>query len=157
MRRILAIIGACGLLAACAGPYESAALKLQYEPPRGTTLVEEQAGPPAVARFTSGLEIRSVPETAPAIEEGNLEALYAQIANKAGLPARGVLATARPGRIPAGPVVRFSLKERGSRSLVYFLAAGERFLVLSLTSPEARAAAQETGFERSLASLRLRH
>lgn len=152
MNRILAILGA-GLLAACANPYESAALKVRYQPPRGVTLVEEQAGPPAVARFSSGLEIRSVSKAPPAFEEGKLEALYQGIARAAGLSGSGAVLSARAGRIPAGPVVRFAVKEEDSRSLVYLLAASQRYLVVSLTAPKG---ALETDFERSLASLRLK-
>ncbi len=155
MKRILAIVGA-GLLAACSNSYESAALKVRYQPPRGVTLVEEKAGPPAVARFSSGLEIRSVAEAPPAVEEGRLEALYEGIARAAGLPERGAVVSARAGRIPAGPVVRFALKEEDSRSLVYLLSASQRFIVVSFTAPKARATTLETDFERSLASLRLK-
>ncbi len=154
MNRFLAL-AAAGLVAACGNSYQSASLKVRYQPPRGVTLVEELPGPPAVARFSSGLEIRSVAEALPAVDDGRLEALYSGVARAAGLSGRGAILSARSGRIPAGPVVRFAVQEEGSRSLVYFLAGNGRYLVVSLTPPKARAAALETDFERSLASLRL--
>jgi len=53
-------------------------------------------------------------------------------------------------------VVRWTLKDGDSRSLVYFLPAGKRFLVLRLTSPEASSTTPENQFELSLGSLKLR-
>jgi hypothetical protein len=155
MRRTFVAL-AVTLVAGCSNRFDSAIVKVRYQPPRGASLLEEQAGPPAVARFSSGLEIRSVQGAPPDVDEARLDALYPLVASKAGLAVEGALASARSGRIPAGSVVRFAVKGGGSRSVVYFLPAARRFLVLSLTSPEARAAAQETGFERSLGTLRLR-
>ncbi len=155
MRRIYVGL-VVALVAACSNHYDSAVVKVRFQPPRGASLLDEQAGPPAVARFSSGLEIRSVLGAPPAVDEANLAALYPLITSRAGLAVEGSLASARSGQIPAGSVVRFAVKGGGSRSVVYFLPAAHRFVLVSLTSPEARAAAQETGFERSLGTLRLR-
>ncbi|MBI5547390.1 MAG: hypothetical protein HY901_26200 [Deltaproteobacteria bacterium] len=136
----------------CSGAYDSPEMKVRYQPPHGTRLLEEQPGPPRVARFSSGLEIRSVNAQPPAIEEGKLEALLAQVSP--GI--KGDIINARMGTLDAGRVVRWSIKEAEGRTLIYYLPRTDRYLVLSLSAPDSRFATLESQFELSLATLKIR-
>jgi hypothetical protein len=143
----------CGALLAlglgCNGAYESAEMKLRYQPPHGVKLVEEQPGPPRVARFSSGFEIRSVDAAPPAIDPDKLDDLLPQVSP--GMT--GSLISSRAGELAAGKVVRFTLKDADKRSLIYFLPLSKRYVVLTLTAPENRYAELETQLELSLSSL----
>jgi len=147
MGAVLVILTTLG----CTSGYDSAEMKVRYRPPRGVKLVEEQAGPPRVARFSSGLEIRSVASPPPAIEEGKLEALL-QVVRPG---SEGEIISAREGSLDAGKVVRWTLKGDGARTLVYYVPRPTRYLVLSLSASEGRYADLENQFELSLASLRV--
>lgn len=151
MKRLLAL-SALLMLAGCTRTYDSGELKVHYKPPRGVKLVEEQAGPPHLARFSSGLEIRSFDGEPVAIEEEKLEGLLAQIDPAA----TGSVISARIGTLPPGKAVRWTIKDGETRRLVYYLPAKGRYLVLSLSAPDARYMELETDLELSLASLRLR-
>ena len=144
----LATVGMLG----CSSQYESAEMKVRYHPPRGVKLLEEQAGPPRVARFSSGLEIRSVDGVPPEIQEDKLEPLLQAISP--GLS--GDIISARVGSLAAGKVVRWTLKDDGKRTLVYFVPRQARYLVLTMTAAEGRYGDLENQFELSLASLKVR-
>lgn len=143
-------------LSACSNAYDSALLKVRYTPPSGMKLTSEVAGPPAVATFGQGLELRAVAGAAPAIDEAHFDALLDQLREGAKVAAPGRLSSARPGSLPVGAVVRFEVKGEGTRSLVYFVPLEGRYLVVSLTAPEARYGMLEAQVERSLSSLEAR-
>ncbi len=153
MRRWVVLFGL--FLAGCSNRFESAEMKVRYQPPRGVELVGESAGPPRVASFTGGLELRSVQGQPPAIDEAGLAPLFQAVTRAAGLQVAGTVADSRLGSIPAGKVVRWSVRDGGQRSLIYYLPAGDRFLLLRLESPEAGADRRENQFELSLSSLKL--
>jgi hypothetical protein len=143
-------------LPACSNAYDSALLKVRYAPPSGVKLSTEEAGPPAVARFSQGIELRAVAATPPVPDEAHFDALLDQLREGAKVAAPGKLSSARPGSLPIGPVVRLEVKGEGTRSLVYFVPLEGRYLVLSLTAPEARYGMLEALVERSLSSLEAR-
>lgn len=134
----------------CSSTYESAEMKIRYQPPRGVKLVEEQPGPPRVARFTSGIEMRSVEAAPPEIDEDQLDALLSRLG-----AADGIVQSARVGTLRQHKTVRWAMRKGDKRSIIYFVPAGKRYLLLTLTAPASRFAALETRFERSLASLYL--
>ena len=156
MKTKLALWGLLAFGLGCSGTYESAAMKVRWELPRGVKLLEEQAGPPRVARFSDGVEIREVQAAPPAIEEGKLEELLPKIGAQAGVATTGNIISARLGDLPPGKVVRWTLKDGDKRGLVYFLPSGKRFLVISLMGAEGHYAQMENQFELSLSSLRVR-
>ena len=138
-------------LVGCSSEFESDQMKLRYHPPHGVKLVGEEAGPPRVVRFSSGLEIRSFDAKPPAIEEDKLEALVQVVSPGAA----GAVISARLGSIDAGKVVRWTLKEEGKRTLVYFLPRPNRYLVISMTASESHYADLENQLELSLSSLKV--
>ncbi|MHB8879341.1 MAG: hypothetical protein ACYC8T_37070 [Myxococcaceae bacterium] len=150
------ILALCLALAGCSNTFESALLKVKYEPPRGVKLSGEETGPPAVARFTQGIELRSVPAAPPTVDEAHLEALLEEVRAASKLSAPGRMVSARTGTLSIGPVVRFEVKDRDSRSLVYFIPLEGRYLVASVTAPESRYGMLETQVERSLSTLERR-
>ncbi|XXF75347.1 hypothetical protein P2318_19995 [Myxococcaceae bacterium GXIMD 01537] len=135
---------------ACSRQMESKGLGLQYEPPPGMALREEVGGPPAVARFEGGLEVRAV--------EGTPLSLDAPV--EAVLGAAGVQVPGRPlnstqGTLSAGPVARYEFQQDSSRTLVYFLPRAERFLLVLYSAPERDYGADSARVERSLSTLKL--
>jgi hypothetical protein len=134
----------------CSSPVSSQALGLEYEPPSGVKFTSEEAGPPAVARFEGGLELRSVPGTPPP-----LEATPDVVLGAAGVPVPGTVMTHTPGSISAGPVARYEFKQGESRTLVYFLPRPDRFVLLTFTAPERDFGPRSGKVERSLSTLRL--
>lgn len=146
-----AAVAALGLIG-CSSEFESAEMKVRYHPPRGVKLVEEKAGPPRVAQFSSGFEIRAVESAPPAYQEDKLEDLLKVIAPDA----QGAIISARPGSLDAGKVVRWALKDEAGRTLVYFVPRSGRYLVLTLRASEGRYSQLENDLELSLASLHVR-
>lgn len=110
----------------------------------------EEAGPPAVARFEGGLELRSVPGTPPA-----LEAAPEAVLGAAGVPVPGKVMNTSRGSIDAGPVARYEFLRNGARTLVYFLPRPERFVLLTFTAPEQDFGPRSGRVERSLSTLKL--
>jgi len=143
-------------LSACSTSFDSALLKVRYVPPSGVKLSSEEAGPPAVARFSQGIELRMVTGPAPAIDEAHFDLLLDALRDGAKVAAPGKLVSARPGTLSIGAVVRLEVKGEGTRSLVYFIPLEGRYLVASLTAPEARYGMLEAQVERSLSSLSTR-
>ena len=144
------------LLSACSSKFESDALGLSWQPPSGVKLESEQAGPPATARFEPGVELRMVKGVLPELTEENLRRAFTDAFIAAGMPAPAKLESFKLGTIPAGTVARYTLADGGERALVYVLPLGERFLVMQLRAPESVYSRRETGFERALATLRIR-
>ena len=141
-------------LVACSSGYQSQQLKVSLVPARGIKLQEEEAGPPTIARFSSGFELRSVVGSGPALDEGQLPAALDQVVAGAKLPSLGTLLSSRLGTLPIGKVARFELRGSGSRTLLYFIPLGRRFLVARLTQPEREYGLSQPQVELSLSSLR---
>ena len=133
---------------ACSRRLESTSLGIRYEPPSGMALRTEEPGPPAVARFEGGLELRSVPGPPPRLEAGAEEVLGA-----AGVPVPGTRLNATQGTLPAGTVARYEFQQGGSRTLVYFLPRPDRFLLVLYTAPERDYGPGSARVERSLSTL----
>jgi len=134
---------------ACSRRMESTALGLQYEPPPGMALSAEEPGPPAVARFEGGLELRSVEGAPP-----KLEAPPEEVLGAAGLAVPGTRVNATQGTLDAGPVARYEFQKGPSRTLVYFLPRPERFVLVLYTAPERDYGKGSLRVERSLSTLK---
>jgi len=134
----------------CSSPLSSQALGLEYEPPSGVKFTSEEAGPPAVARFEGGLELRSVPGTPPP-----LDAAPEVVLGAAGVPVQGKVMNTSQGSITAGPVARYEFLQGEARTLVYFLPRPDRFVLLTFTAPERDFGPRSGKVERSLSTLKL--
>ncbi|QDE95735.1 hypothetical protein [Myxococcus xanthus] len=138
----------CGF--GCSRSFSSQDLGVQYEPPSGMGLRSVDAGPPALARFDGGLELRSVRGAAPALDAGPEAVLAA-----AGLKAPGKLLQDTEGTLPAGPVARYEFSQTGgSRTLVYFVPRKDGFVLVTFSAPERDYGALSARVERSLSTLR---
>jgi hypothetical protein len=138
------------LAAGCSRPVSSQALGLEYEPPSGVKFASEEPGPPAVARFEGGLELRSVPGTPPA-----LEATPEAVLGAAGVPLPGKVMNTSQGTLPAGPVARYEFLQGDARTFVYFLPRPDRFVLITFTAPERDYGPRSGRVERSLSTLKL--
>lgn len=138
----------------CQRAYESPALSLRYEPASGVRLLDESAGPPAVAHFTGGLEIRSVTGALPPLEEKQLDSVLTLALTRAGRTVAGTVAASQAGTMHTGPVARYEIKDGKQRTLVYLVPLGGRFLVITLTADVADYVRTESTFERTLHSLK---
>lgn len=138
------------LVLGCSGPVTAQAVGVTYEPASGVKFLAEEAGPPAVARFEGGLELRSVPGTPPALEAGPEAVLGA-----AGVPVPGSLLHTSQGTLPAGPVARYEFKQGGARTFMYFLPRPDRFVLITFTAPEQDYGPRASRVERSLSTLKL--
>ena len=152
--RVLALL--LLLATACSSGFESDALGVRWTPPKAFSLESQQAGPPAAANFSPGLELRRVDLKLPIPEETNVGALLEQIREAAGVPTGAELVSARVGSIPAGSVARYELKQRSERFLVYVLPKGEQSLLLTLRAEEGRFSQLQNALERSLTTLKVR-
>ncbi|PTL75219.1 hypothetical protein DAT35_56030 [Vitiosangium sp. GDMCC 1.1324] len=109
----------------------------------------EEPGPPAVAHFEGGLELRSVQGTPPKVEAAPEEVLGA-----AGIAVPGRRLNATQGTLPAGPVARYEFQQGTSRTLVYFLPLGDRSVFVLYTAPERDYGPGSSRVERSLSTLK---
>jgi len=134
----------------CSRPLSSQALGLEYEPPSGVKFTSEEAGPPTVARFEGGLELRSVPGPPPP-----LGAAPEAVLGAAGLQVPGKVMNTSQGSITAGPVARYEFQQGEARTLVYFLPRPDRFVLLTFTAPERDFGPRSGRVERSLSTLKL--
>ncbi|MDY7226473.1 hypothetical protein [Hyalangium rubrum] len=150
MRRSCLSLLAVLLAVGCSRPVSSQALGFEYEPPSGVKLSSEEPGPPAVARFEGGVEVRSVPGTPPA-----LEALPEAVLGAAGVSVPGKRVSTSQGTLPAGPVARYEFQEGTHRTLVYFLPRPDRFLLFTFTAPERDYGPRSAKVELSLSTLKL--
>ncbi len=144
------------LVAGCSREYESQLLGIRYEPPPSMKFEREEAGPPPVAHFRGGLEIRSIPGTPPPVAEPQLRQTLETLRSTPGLKLQGELVTARAGTLPAGEVARYELSTKGARTLVYVVPAKDRTILLTLTAPDSDYGRLQNQFERSLSTLTLR-
>lgn len=138
------------LVVGCSRPFSSQALGLEYAPPSGVTFDAEEAGPPAVARFKGGLELRSVPGTPPP-----LEAAPEVVLGAAGVPVPGRGVNRSQGTLPVGPVARYEFQQGEVRTLVYFLPRPDRFVLVTFTAPERDYGPRSAKVELSLSTLKL--
>lgn len=138
------------LAVGCARTVSTEALGLEYEPPSGVKLSATEAGPPAVARFEGGVELRSVPGAPPA-----LGAAPEAVLSAAGVPVPGKLLSSTQGTLPAGPVARYEYQQGDARTLVYFLPRADRFVLLTFTAPERDYGPRSAKVELSLSTLKL--
>lgn len=150
MRAIALSLLLLPLALGCSRPLSSQALGLEYEPPSGVKFTSEEAGPPAVAHFEGGLELRSVPGTPPP-----LDAAPEAVLGAAGVPVPGKVMNTSRGSIDAGPVARYEYLQGGARTLVYFLPRPDRFVLLTFTAPERDFGPRSGRVERSLSTLKL--
>jgi hypothetical protein len=140
----------------CSRSFESDAVGIRFEPPASMKLLKEQPGSPAVAMFQSGLEIRSIPGAAPSIAEPMLRASFEELRKTSGLELPGEIRSARAGSIPAGPVARYELNRGDEYTLVYVVPSNGRYVLITLTAPEAEYGRLQKQLERSLATLAVR-
>ena len=138
------------LTVGCSRPVSSQALGLEYQPPSGVTFTSEEAGPPAVARFAGGLEMRSVPGTPPP-----LDASPEAVLSAAGLSMPGKLVKSAQGTLTAGPVGRYEFKQEDTWTLVYFLPRPDRFLLITFSAPSQDYGRLSSRVEQSLSTLKL--
>jgi hypothetical protein len=135
---------------ACSRKTELNALGLQYEPPSGMALRSEEPGPPAVARFEGGLELRSVQGVPLKVDASPEEVLGA-----AGVPVPEKRLNATSGTLPAGPVARYEFQQGAARTLVYFLPLADRSVLVLYTAPERDYGPGSARVERSLSTLKI--
>lgn len=133
---------------ACSRRMDSSVLGVRYDPPSGMAPAGEEAGPPAVARFEGGLELRSVAGVPPKLDAAPEDVLAA-----AGMAVPGTKLNATQGTLPAGPVARYEFQQSGSRTLVYFIPRPDRFLLVLYTAPERDYGPASARVERSLSTL----
>ena len=143
---LLALVWTVG----CARPVTSQALGLEYQPPSGVQLSSEEVGPPAVAHFEGGLEMRSVPGKPPALESPPEVVLAA-----AGVPVPGTVVNTAQGNLLAGPVARYEFQQGDAWTFAYFLPRADRFLLITFTAPERDYGPRSSRLERSLSTLKL--
>ncbi|MET0403316.1 MAG: hypothetical protein ABW123_12970 [Cystobacter sp.] len=148
-RFLLTLCLLVGCATGCSRKLESSVLGLQYEPPPGMALRSEQAGPPAVAAFDGGLEVRSVEGAPPRLDVEPEEVL-----TRAGLTVPGRRLNLTQGTLPAGPVARSEFQQGSSRTLVYLLPREDRFVLVVYTAPERDYGPGSARVERSLSTLK---
>jgi len=144
------------VFAACSSGYDSELLRLQWEPPRGFALVEEQAGPPATARFSSGLELFSIEQDVGNIDEGSLDAVFEAVRRPCGLDSGTPMISARVATLRSKQVARFALGGHDERTLLYLIPSGGRVVALRLKAAARVYPRLESLVERSLGTLRVR-
>lgn len=140
---------------ACADEYHSTTMQLQLQPPRGSALVEERDGPPRLARFSNGLEIYSVQKQPMTIDSGRLDQLLEQAAEGAGVGVAGDIVTSRSGDRQTGPAAQWVLRERDTRTIVYYLMGNGRYVLVVQRCPEAQFADAAIQLELAVGSIRL--
>jgi hypothetical protein len=143
---LLALLLAVG----CSRPVSSQALGLEYEPPSEVKFLSEEPGPPAVARFEGGLEIRSVPGTPPALN-AEPEAVLSAV----GVSVPGKRVNSAQGTLTAGPVGRYEFQQGDTWTLVYFLPRPDRFVLITFSAPSQDYGKRSSRVERSLSTLKL--
>ena len=143
------------LVTSCTNEYSDGALALKWKPPPGVSLESEATeGNITTARFSGGVEVRSVKEAPPAIGD-DLTALKAALVNGGKLPATGDLRSGRAGTIPAGPTVRWEMYTNDDRSLIYYVPGKDRYVLLTMTAPSKDFNKRSDKMELSMGTLRL--
>lgn len=140
---------------ACADEYHSTTLQLQIQPPRGSSIVEEVEGPPRLARFTNGLEIYSVQHQPMSIDSGRLADLLDLATVGAGVAVAGDIVTSRSGDRNTGPAAQWVLRERDTRTIIYYLMGNGRYVLVVQRCPESQFADTAIQLELAMGSIRL--
>ena len=148
------IVIAALALAGCKGDdVKSANHKLSWKPPRGVSLTTD--GPDGLS-FSGSVEIHDVAGTpAPLGEEGQLDTLLLTALAGAKVQPLAKRISGRLGDIPAGRVARWVMTGSGERALHYYLPLKGRYLLISMTAPEAAFGAKESQLDLSLSSLKI--
>lgn len=144
------------LVMGCASnEYNEGALAMKWKPPPGVELQgESKEGNVTTAKFSGGVEVLSIAEAPPAIE-GDLDKLKAALMSGSKLPVKGELRSGRAGTIPAGKTVRWEMFSGDDKSLIYYVPAKDRYVLLTLTAPASQFNKRSDKLEMSLGSLRL--
>ena len=130
-------------------------LKMRWKPPPGVKLeAEATEGALTIARFSGGVEVRSV-EAAPPATTTDLDALEKLLVASAKLEEPGEVQSGRAGSIPAGSTVRWEHRAGPQRRLIYYVPGKGRYVLLSLVAPQNSFGTRSDKLELSLASLKL--
>lgn len=135
--------------------YADGALALKWQLPPGVKLESEGTeGNITTARFSGGVEVRSV-TAAPLPTEGDLDALRTALVAGSKMTVSGETRSGRSGTIPAGKTVRWEMGTEAERSLLYYVAGKDRYVLISLVAPSAVFSRRSDKLELSMSSLRL--
>src|SRR5687767_13548292 len=106
------------LVMGCSNEYDEGALNIRWQPPPGVKLESEGTeGNVTTARFSGGVEVRSV-ATAPPSTGDDLDALKAGVVAGSKVKVDGDVRSGKAGTIPAGPTVRWEMSTASERSLL---------------------------------------
>ncbi|MBL8951674.1 MAG: hypothetical protein JNK82_12910 [Myxococcaceae bacterium] len=129
MKRIVLVLS---LLSCTSNEYREGLLKLRWSPPAGVELQSEATeGAVTVARFSGGVEVRSVAEQAKAAT-GDLDALRTSLIAGGKLGELGEVKSARTSSIRTGPVVQWELQSASNRAQLYYVPGVGRYVLISL-------------------------
>lgn len=153
MRRMLpALLLAAGCTS---NVYSEGALKLKWTPPKGVKLETESVdGALTSAHFSGGVDVRSVAAPPPSTT-GDLDALRTALLTASKLDVHGDVLVGRSGSIPNGPTVRWEMQSARDHTLLYYVPGKDRYVVISLVSPQAAFGGKSDKLELSMSSLRL--
>lgn len=156
MKSLLCAMAVAALLCGCSRELHAKEVGFAFEPPKTMKLRSEVKGPPAIATFENGLEIRSVTGTLPGLAAGELLPVLAQVKQEAKLELPQTVSSLKGGSIPAGPVARFELKDERTHALLYVVQGEGRYLTVLLTAPKREFDARVNLLERAMSSLQFR-
>jgi hypothetical protein len=141
------------LLVGCSNDYTEGPLSIRWTPPAGVKLESEATeGNVTTAHFSGGVDIVSV-AAAPLPTEGDLDELKKKIVSAGHLKLPGEARSGKAGTIPAGPTVRWEMYSGDDRSLIYYVAGKDRYVLLTMTSPAAQFNKRSDKMELSMGSL----
>lgn len=143
------------LVMGCASnEYTEGSLRLRWQPPPGVKLESEATeGGITTAHFSGGVDVRAVTASPPSTE-GDLDKLKALLTTSAKMTVPGEVRMGRSGTIPAGPTVRWEMTSGSEKSLLYYVAGKERYVLISLTAPASSFDRRSDKMELSMASLK---
>jgi hypothetical protein len=153
--RIPALLAAAFLMSACADEFSSDGLKVAFHPPHGATLVGEAPGRAGFATFSNGLEVHSVDKAPPPSEGATLDALLRRVSTEARVTLADEVLTTRASGGQPGPSVRWVLGDGEVRTIVFYVAARDRYLLFVQRVGEGQYQEAAEEFDRTVDSLRL--
>jgi hypothetical protein len=140
-------------LSCSSNTYADGPLKLHWKPPSGVKLESESTeGGVTTAHFSGGVDVLSIVGAAPD-PTGDLDGLRARIIAGSKISLSGEVRSQRNGTIPAGPTARWELESGSQRSMLYYLPAKDRYVLIELTGPKGSFDHSSDKLELSLASL----
>jgi hypothetical protein len=144
------------LLVGCTShEYSAGPLGLHWKLPAGVHLESEQTeGPLTSARFSNGVEVRSV-AAAPLPVSTDLEVLRQALLAATGLAPRGDVRVGRVGSIANGPVAYWELASSADRTMLYYVPGQERYVVISLVASAGTFDRKSNQLVLSLSTLKL--